>query len=130
MEKLSRDGEARATGFFRGPQRGIVSRPPTGLRPPLLELVVILKALTEIAGFALLGQGIVYAFARIAGTNPDKNIPYVILKTVTSPVFALTRLITPRFVLDEFIWALTPLVVFLLWLLFVYLKARLVLGGG
>lgn len=93
----------------------------------MLELVIVLKALTEVAGFALLGQGVVYIFA---GANPERNIPYVILKTVTSPIFALARFVAPRFVPDQFIWMITPAVVFLLWLLFTYLKIRLVLAGG
>ncbi|MBM3359188.1 MAG: hypothetical protein FJY54_15855 [Betaproteobacteria bacterium] len=93
----------------------------------MLELVIALKALTEVAGFALLGQGIVYIFA---GANPDRNIPYTILKIVTTPIFAMARFLAPRFVLDRFIWMLTPALVFLLWLLFTYLKIRLVLTGG
>jgi hypothetical protein len=93
----------------------------------LLEIVIVFKALTEVAAFALLGQGVVSLFA---GANRDKNIPYVILKTVTAPVFALARFIAPRFVPDQFIWMLTPALVFLLWLLFTYLKIRLVLTGG
>lgn len=86
-----------------------------------------MKALTEIAGFALLGQGVLYIFA---GANPDKNIPYTILKTVTFPIFAMARFLAPRFVHDQFIWMLTPALVFLLWLLFTYLKIRFVLAGG
>lgn len=93
----------------------------------MLEIVIALKALTEVAGFALLGQGIVYVFA---GAGAEKNVPYLILKTVTSPIFALARLVAPRFVPERFIWMLTPGLVILLWLVFTYLKIRLVLTGG
>lgn len=96
----------------------------------MLELVILFKALTEIAGLALLGQGLVYVFVGFAGADPDKNIPYVILKTVTSPVFALARLIAPRFMPERFIWLLTPPLVFLPWLLFTYLKVKLILTAG
>lgn len=93
----------------------------------MLELVVILKALTEIAGFALIGQGILFLFA---GPNRDRNFPYVILRTITAPIFALARFLAPKFFMDEFIWVLTPLLVFAFWVLFTYLKISLVLQTG
>jgi hypothetical protein len=93
----------------------------------LLQIVIILKALTEVAGFALIGQGILFI---LAGRNRDRNSAYVILRTVTAPVFALARSITPKFFLSEYVWLLTPVMVFLLWMLFTYLKIRLVLHGG
>lgn len=91
----------------------------------MLEVVIALKLLTEIAGLALIGQGIVYA---LAAGRVEGNIPYQVLKTITSPVFALARLVTPRFVEDRFLWLVTPPLVFLLWVLFTYLKIRLALG--
>jgi hypothetical protein len=93
----------------------------------MLQLVIILKALTEIAGFALLGQGILYL---LAGANRDNNVPYRILKTVTLPIFKIARFIAPRFVIDQHVWLLTPLIVIVLWILVTYLKIRLVLGGN
>jgi hypothetical protein len=93
----------------------------------MLQLVIILKALTEIAGFALFGQGILYL---LAGANRDSNVPYRILKTVTLPIFKIARFIAPRFVLDQHLWLLTPLIVIVLWILVTYLKIRLVIGGG
>jgi hypothetical protein len=85
-------------------------------------LVTILKALTEVAGFALLGQGILYLFA---GAKREANFAYVMLKTVTSPVFRLARFLAPRIVLDQHIWMLTPLIVIILWVVFTYLKIRI-----
>ena len=90
-------------------------------------IVTILKALTEVAGFALLGQGVLYLFA---GAAREKNFAYVMLKAVTSPVFRLARLLTPRFVLDRHIWLLTPLIVLALWVTFTYLKIRIVIEAG
>jgi hypothetical protein len=100
--------------------------------PPLpeslvLDVVIILKALTEVAGIALIGQGILFL---LAGANYEKNIPYVILRTVTRPVFVLARLLAPRFVPDGFIWTLTPALVAIFWILFTYLKIKLILTGG
>ncbi len=100
--------------------------------PPLsgsfvLDVVIILKALTEVAGIALIGQGILFL---LAGANYRKNIPYAILATVTRPVFVLARFLAPRFVADGFIWALTPALVLIFWILFTYFKIKLVLLGG
>lgn len=87
-------------------------------------LVTILKALIEIAGFSLLGQGVLYVFA---GSGRDRNFVYNLFKAVTAPVFKLTRLVTPRFVLDRHIWLLAPLVLALLWITVTYFKIRIAL---
>lgn len=92
----------------------------------MLQVVIILKALAEVAAFALLGQGILYLFA---GAKAEKNVPYQILKIVTSPIFKIARFIAPRVILDRHVWLLTPLIVGLLWVLFTYLKISLVLQG-
>lgn len=87
-------------------------------------LVTILKALTEIAGLSLLGQGVLYVFA---GASRERNFVYLMFKTVTAPVFKLTRLITPRFILDRHIWLLTPLLVVVLWTILTYFKIKIAL---
>jgi hypothetical protein len=68
-------------------------------------LLKVLKALAEVAGFALLGQGLVYLFA---GINREKNFVYVLLRIITSPATKLARLLSPRFVRDQHM----PLVAF------------------
>jgi hypothetical protein len=90
-------------------------------------LVTILKALTEVAGFALLGQGVLYLFA---GAKRESNFAYLMLKAVTSPVFKLARFLAPRMVLDRHIWMLAPLIVIVLWVIFTYLKIQLFIQGG
>jgi len=92
----------------------------------MLQVVIILKAVTEIAAFALLGQGVLYV---LAGASREKNVPYRLLKIVTSPIFKIARFLAPRVVLDRHIWLLTPLLVGALWVLFTYLKISLVLQG-
>ncbi|HSD59385.1 MAG TPA: hypothetical protein VLC55_00840 [Burkholderiales bacterium] len=84
-------------------------------------LVTIVKALAEVAGFALIGQGILYLFA---GANRERNFAYQMLKAVTSPVFKTARFLTPRFVLDRHLWMLAVLLVFLVW----YIAAQYKLG--
>ena len=87
-------------------------------------LVTIIKALVEVAGLSLLGQGVLYVFA---GASRDRNFIYLMFKAVTSPVFKLTRLITPRFILDRHIWMITPLVLLVLWVVATYFKIRIAL---
>ena len=45
----------------------------------MYEIIVILKALTEIAGVAFLGQGVLWA---IAGSKRDQNLVYKLFKTI------------------------------------------------
>ena len=64
----------------------------------MYEIIVILKALTEVAGVAMIGQGVLWV---LAGAKRDENLIYGIFKTLTSPVMRATRWITPRIVLDQ-----------------------------
>ena len=66
----------------------------------MVQVVVILKAINEIALLALLGQGILFLFA---GAKRDSNPIYFIFKTLTAPVMKFARTITPRIVLDQHI---------------------------
>lgn len=64
----------------------------------MYQLIVILKAVNEVALLALMAQGILYLFT---GANRDNNVVYFIFKTITRPVFRVVRLVTPRIVLDR-----------------------------
>ena len=66
----------------------------------MLTLIVVLKALAEVAGLALLGQGILFL---LAGASREQNVFYRVIQTITSPIIRFTRLITPRFVSDRHI---------------------------
>ena len=90
----------------------------------MLNLVIILKALMEIAGLALLGQGILFV---LTGANREQNLFYKVLKTVTSPIMRAVRFITPRFVPDRHIGVAAFLLVTGLWLALTMLKIQLVL---
>jgi uncharacterized protein YggT (Ycf19 family) len=74
-------------------------------------LVIISKALAEIGLLLLLGQGIVALFS---GNRRHENPVYKFFLMLTSPLTRLTRLITPKAVMDQHI----PVVTFflLLWL--------------
>lgn len=78
-----------------------------------LELLLrALKALVEVAGFALIGQGLVSLFA---GANRERNFVYALLRVITSPATRLVRLIMPKVVQDRFIPIITFGVLFWLW---------------
>jgi len=64
----------------------------------MLQLVVILKAVVEVALCAFLGQGVLYV---LAGSRREQNFVYGIFKMLTSPVMKVARMLSPRFVLAD-----------------------------
>ncbi len=90
----------------------------------MYEVIVILKALTEIAGVALLGQGVLWV---IAGAKRDKNVVYGIFKTLTSPVMKVTRAITPRIILDQHLGLVAFFLLAVLWVVLTAYKIKIVL---
>jgi hypothetical protein len=93
----------------------------------LYDIIVILKALTEVAGVAFLGQGVLWV---LAGAKRDQNIVYNLFKTVTSPVTRLTRIITPRVIIDAHIGLVAFFLLIVLWLVLTAFKIKLVLEGA
>ena len=90
----------------------------------MYEIIVILKALTEVAGVAFLGQGVLWL---LAGSRRDQNIVYNLFKTLTSPVIKVTRLITPRVIIDAHIGLVAFFLLIVLWLILTVYKINLVL---
>lgn len=93
----------------------------------MYEIIVIAKALIEVAGVAMLGQGILYV---VAGSRRDQNIVYGIFRTLTAPVMKATRAITPRIVLDQHIGLVAFFLLFVLWVLVTAMKIRIVLESA
>ena len=93
----------------------------------MYDIIVILKALTEVAGVAFLGQGVLWV---LAGAKRDQNIVYNLFKTVTSPVTRLTRIITPRVIIDAHIGLVAFFLLIVLWLVLTALKIKMVLEGA
>ena len=58
-----------------------------------LLIVTIVKALVELAGFFLLGRGLLHL---LAGKKREQNLAYQILCVLTGPVIRVTRGITPK----------------------------------
>lgn len=93
----------------------------------MLTLVDILKALLEVAGLALLGQGLLFLFA---GSKRESNVIYQALATVTRPVIRITRFITPRIVLDRHLGLVAFLLVVLGWFLVLVEKQSVCTSGA
>lgn len=85
-------------------------------------LVSILRSLVEVAGFALLGQGVLVL---LAGKYREQNIFYRTLRIVTRPVVRAVRFITPRFILDAHVPVLTFFLLLWLWLMLAFAKRHL-----
>lgn len=92
-----------------------------------IMLISILRVLVEVAGYSLIGQGIL---AVLAGGGREQNIFYRILKTITSPVIRATRAITPRFVIDAHIPFLAFFLLFWIWVALAILKRYVCLSNG
>jgi hypothetical protein len=90
----------------------------------MYEMIVVLKALTEVAGVAMIGQGVLYA---LTGNKCDQNAVYGIFKTITSPVLKATRWITPRVILDRHLGLVAFFLLIVLWLGLTVMKIRFVL---
>ena len=89
----------------------------------MLMAVVVLKTLLEVAGMALLGQGILYL---LAGAGREQNFFYQLLRLIGSPTVRVTRLITPRrLVPDAHITMAAFFLVAGLWLALVLVKVDL-----
>ena len=93
----------------------------------MYEFIVILKALTEIAGVAFLGQGILWV---ISGAKRDQNIVYNLFKTLTSPVTKATRAITPRVIIDAHIGLVAFFLLIVLWVVLTAIKIKFVLDAS
>jgi len=90
----------------------------------MYDIIVILKALTEVAGVAFLGQGVLWI---IAGAKRDQNVVYNLFKTLTSPVTRVARAITPRIIIDAHIGMVAFFLLIVLWVALTALKIKLVL---
>lgn len=90
----------------------------------MYEIIVVLKALTEVAGVAMIGQGVLYL---VAGAKRDQNAVYGIFKTISSPVMKVTRWITPRIVLDRHLGLVAFFLLIVLWIGLTITKIRIVL---
>lgn len=93
----------------------------------MYEVIVILKALTEVAGLAMFGQGVLWL---VAGAKRDKNIFYGLFKTLTSPVMKVTRVITPRIVVDQHLGLVAFFLLMVIWMVLTAVKIKIVMENA
>jgi len=93
----------------------------------MYEIIVILKALTEVAGVAFLGQGVLWV---LAGAKREENLVYKLFRTLTSPVTRVTRIITPRVVLDQHIGLVAFFLLMVIWLVLTAFKIKFVMENA
>ena len=92
-----------------------------------IVIIVVLKALTEIAGVAFLGQGVLWV---IAGAKRQENVVYKMFKTLTSPVTRATRLVTPRVIIDAHIGLVAFFLLIVLWVVLTAFKIKIVMENA
>lgn len=82
-----------------------------------LLLVVIAKALVELAAMFLVGRGLLWV---LAGRKRGNNLFYQIFCIVTDPILRAARFITPRMIVDAHIPVVAALLVLWIWLAIVF----------
>lgn len=85
----------------------------------LYDVVSTLRVLVEIALLSLVGQGVLYA---LAGEHRERNVFYMILKTVASPAMRVARWISPKFVVDRHVGWVALFLLAVLWIGLAILK--------
>jgi hypothetical protein len=82
-----------------------------------LLLVVMLKALAELAFMFLLGRGALFI---LAGPKREGNLFYGILRIVTDPVIRAARWLSPRFVHDAHVPFVAVALMVWVWVVIVF----------
>ena len=95
--------------------------------PTELLLVVIAKALAELAGLFLAGRGLLYI---LAGRRRAENIFYQVFSILTNPLLKAARFVTPRIVMDKHIPVVAVVLVFWIWLAIVFWLLPQMCAGG
>jgi hypothetical protein len=93
----------------------------------MLTVVVVLKAVTEIALLALLGQGLL---ALLAGATAPQNVFYGVLSAMTRPVRRVAGWITPASVTPRMHGFVAFCLLASAWLALTIGKIKLVLGAA
>ncbi|MBU3902860.1 MAG: hypothetical protein KJ572_09180 [Gammaproteobacteria bacterium] len=86
----------------------------------VLFLIVLLKALVEVAALSLLAQGILRV---LAGRSYQQNPVYRLFQVIASPALWLGRVLTPRFIAQQYLGLIAFLLLFWMWLALIYAKA-------
>lgn len=87
-------------------------------------LVSIVRSLVEVAGFFLLGQGLL---SILLGASREHNPIYQLFRIVTNPVVRMVRAMTPGIVIDRHIPFVAFFLLFWLWIALAYLRRTICL---
>ncbi len=79
----------------------------------MLTLILAIKALTEIAALAVLGQSVL---GWLSGQGRENNPFYRVLQVVGRPVLSAARRLSPRWVLDRHLPVLALVLLAWVWL--------------
>jgi hypothetical protein len=90
----------------------------------LSDVVVTLRILVEICLFALIGQGVL---ATLPGVDREKNVFYLVLKTLASPGWRFARWVSPKFVVDAHVGWVALFLLGVLWIGLLVVK-QIVMG--
>ena len=82
-----------------------------------LLIFIIVKALLELGGLFLFGQGVLYL---MAGKGRDRNWIYQMFRVLTGPMTKFARFVTPKAVVDRHIPYVAFLLVLWAWLFLVF----------
>lgn len=93
----------------------------------ILFLLSVVRALVEVAGLALLGQGIV---GLLAGSRREGNPIYQLFRLITRPALAILRRIVPGFIPERQLPRFAFFVLFTLWILLAVLKRAICTAYG
>jgi hypothetical protein len=85
----------------------------------LIDVIITLRILVEIALFALIGQGVLFT---LSGPSREQNVFYMVLKTLASPAVRFARWISPKFVVDRHIGWVALFLLASLWIVLAVLK--------
>jgi len=92
-----------------------------------LLIVSVLRALVEVAGFFLLGQGLLYV---LAGGTREKNAIYLLFRLITSPVVKAIRSITPKQIVDKHVPVVAFFLLFWMWIGLAYIRRAICIADG
>ena len=87
----------------------------------MLLVAIIFKGLVELMLVMLFGQGVLFL---LAGANRQQNLVYRLFATVTAPILKVTRLVTPRFIVDQHIGYVAFFLLAVLWFVALALKVH------
>lgn len=90
-------------------------------------LISIVRSLVEVAGFFLLGQGLL---SMLLGASRESNVVYQLFRIVTNPVIRMIRAIIPRIVIDRHIPFVAFFLLFWLWIALAYLRRTICLANA